>query len=547
MAAAFIRTPSHDESSASDLVASESDLDNEIFSAGFPCDALPESVREVVYEICLNDKLAAPLAVQSVMTAISIACQDLVMIDRGIGTITACSLFMLAVADSGARKTRADRSITPSIENFDLEQISKHNAEINDYTSWFEMQNTKLRALNAAYTTQVKRTYSASDEIAMEAKFAIEKIENEIQTLKQELFERNKPKLKKLLYSSISIKELERCLCLNWPSAGIVSSEAADILNKRSESDMARLDRLWDGQGIDVVGRNEKESFSVHDPRLTMSLMVQPAVFDRFVESKGDLARGIGFIPRTLISRPGTPYGQRKANGSISRKTEKIDNFNKQILEILNHNNSDICNRQKNRTVLYFSELAQKLWESDHNKKEIDTVDDGAYYHEREFVNRYSEHVARIAALFHFFENFKKLKNLKDIDSEEKNLAISEHTLKSAIEIAEWYLLEFGRVFNPEKTIEEVANHVLLSLKKKLASKYKRNLDELQTLSFPLLSVPEGELRAFCTKHNLRKNKKLYMDALDWLHDKGKIHRFNDVNEWTKRTTPKVQLVLRFG
>src|SRR5262245_53665452 len=51
----------------------------------FPWKVLPETIRGAVIEICSNDKVAVPIAVQAVMSAVSLACQDLIWIDRGIG------------------------------------------------------------------------------------------------------------------------------------------------------------------------------------------------------------------------------------------------------------------------------------------------------------------------------------------------------------------------------------------------------------------------------------------------------------------------------
>jgi len=85
----------------------------------FPLEMLPEMIRGAVIEICKNDKLAVPIAAQAVLSAVSLACQDLIMVDRGIGDISVCSLFMLTVTDTGARKSKADGVVTSSIEAYD--------------------------------------------------------------------------------------------------------------------------------------------------------------------------------------------------------------------------------------------------------------------------------------------------------------------------------------------------------------------------------------------------------------------------------------------
>ncbi|WP_420996552.1 YfjI family protein [Cupriavidus sp. 30B13] len=502
----------------------------------FPWQALPETIRGAVQEICENDKLAVPLAVQATLAAVSVVCQDLIMVDRGFGEVSVCSLFMMAVADSGARKTRADRAVTPTIEKNDRGRAIEYERAKTAYENEQKVRRMKERALERTYIGLTRKAYAAGDEKAEVARESLKEIEGLLEELRSQPLTCPEPHLRRSLYSSISMRELERSLCENWPSAGLVSSEAADILNARSESDMARLDRLWDGQGIDVVGRTARESFSVSDPRLTVSLMIQPTVFDRFIERKGDQAKGVGFIPRTLISRPETPYGQRQADSAAPRSRVWTDIFNRRVLDLLDHGFMDIGQRAQCRKVLYFSSAAQLLWETDHNEKEAQTVDNGRYVHEREFVNRYSEHVARLAALFHFFETYQLAG-----EDHSGRLEIPESTVKAAINVCEWYLSEFSRIFNPEKAIEEAAEYVLKKLRERVASKNGGELPD-ETLSNRYLELPENELRLFCSRYGLKTDTAKFKMVLDWLADKKYVSRHSISSATTGKSTATVRL-----
>lgn len=490
----------------------------------FPWKALPETIRGAVLEICCNDKVAVPLAVQAVLTAVSLACQDLVLVDRGIGgDPSVCSLFMLAVADSGARKTRADRAVTPAIAVYD--QVGKADYEKKKvaYQNELKLRQDKERALQRTFAALTRKTHCTSAEEAQEAMASLENVERLLNELRSRPFKNAMPLLRRALYSAISMRDLERSLCQNWPSAGLISSEAADILNARSESDMARLDRLWDGQRIDVVGRSARESFSVADPRLTMSLMIQPAVFDRFLARRGELAKGIGFMPRTLISRADTPYGDRMADSSAPRSTAWIERVNKRVADLLERGRTDLERRAQNRTVLSFAPAAQQSWESDQNKKEAQTVEGGQYVHEREFVNRYPEHVARLAALFHFFECVCTYAAELPITGESNRLEIPDHTVASAIQVCEWYLSEFSRIFNPNKVMKEVAGHVLQKLKDRLSAKNGGKVPNEYTIGYHNAQLEARELRNYCTRFGLRKDLALYDSALTWLQEQGTI------------------------
>ncbi|WP_124083893.1 YfjI family protein [Burkholderia gladioli] len=495
----------------------------------FPWQALPETIRAAVIEICLNDKVAVPIAVQAVMSAVSLACQDLIWIDRGIGEKSVCSLYMLAVTDTGARKSRADSTVTSAVEEYDREKRAEHLGLLEEarYSSKERQRNIvelekDARAWRRQIRTLTVRDPENNENVIRLAKAKLDEIEQElIELTRRESLHRD-PCLQRVLYSKIPIRQLEQSLAENWPSAGLFSDEAAGILNARGESDMSSLDKLWEGKAIDVVGRTARESFFIEDPRLTMSLMVQPIVFDRFLERKGELAKGIGFMSRVLLSRPDTPYGTRTVDTSVPRLTEWTELFNNRVRALLSHGHSDIALRSRGRKTLYFSQTAQQAWEKDFNEMERATADDGKLVYEREFVNRYGEHVARLAALFHFFERGKLDSASRTDDAAERE--IPEATVTSAIRVVEWYLDEFKRVFNPEVAMREMARYVLKRLKQMLDEKNGGQLREPlgMGLDHTNCRIPYHELRARCPRYGLKKTEK-FDQVVRWLEERGNV------------------------
>lgn len=506
--------------------------DFESESETFPWQMLPETIRGAVIEICKNDKVAVPIAVQAVLSAVSLACQDLIWVDRGIekNEKTVCSLYMLAVADSGSRKSRADTVVTSSIETYDRTKRSHfvEQKEAGDYEQKERLR--KRRELEKASGTLRRKshTLAISDkpkaaELAQIAREKLEDVEREIAELHKQDLAYHEPRLQRVLYSKIPIRQLEQNLAENWPSAGLFSDEAAGILNARGESDMSSLDKLWEGKAIDVVGRTARESFFVEDPRLTISLMVQPIVFDRFLESKGELAKGIGFMSRVLLCRPDTPYGKRQINSAEPKRTEWIELFNKRVLAILAHAHAhrDMVQRNENRKTLHFAPAAQQAWEKDFNEMEAAIAEGGVLVHEREFVNRYSEHVARIAALFHFFENDMLAGSGKHVESHSGDLVISESTVTSTMRIAEWYLDEFKKVFNPEVVMKEMATYVMKKFRRMLEDRNGGPL-EAPTGGHLNCRVPFHDLRSNCNRYGLRNTEKL-RTVLAWLVARGNV------------------------
>jgi len=495
----------------------------------FPWRVLPETIRGAVIEICRNDKVAVPIAAQAVLSAVSLACQDLIWIDRGIGEKSVCSLYMLAVTDTGARKSRADSIVTSAIEGYDRQKRAEYAAQIERESYLSKERRRTIAELDKdsrAWRRQIRtltiRGPKGDGSTVGIAKAELEEVERRLADLRRDESEHRAPRLQRVLYSKIPIPQLEHSLAENWPSAGLFSDEAAGILNARGESDMSSLDKLWEGKAIDVVGRTARESFFVEDPRLTISLMVQPIVFDGFLERKGELAKGIGFMSRVLLSRPDTPYGERTIDTSVPRLTDWTELFNSRVRALLSHGHSDIALRGQGRKTLYFSQTAQQAWERDFNEMERATADGGSLVYEREFVNRYAEHVARLAALFHFFEHGQLGDEIGNDEASERK--IPETTLIAAIRVVEWYLREFKRAFNPEVTMREMALYVLKRLKRMLDEKNGGQLLEPLGLGRDHANcrVSYHDLRANCSRYGLKETEK-FDRIVRWLASKGNI------------------------
>lgn len=519
----------------------------------YPWESLPQTIRGAVIQICKNDRLPVPIAAQAALSAVSLACQDLIWVDRGIGSDekSVCSLFLLTVADSGSRKSRADQIVVKPIEAYDsvkrkefadedaaaVSRLSELQRRIREY------EKIAGRLLGRSKTVESSGKENA-EELARKAEERLAEVEGELADLRMQVAEFRAPHLRRVLYSKISIRQLEQNLALNWPAAGLFSDEAAGILNSKGESDMSSLDRLWDGGAIDVVGRTSRETFHVSDPRLTLSLMVQPIVFERFLKRKGELATGIGLMARVLLSRPDTPYGKRKFQRAESRSTVWIDQFNKRVEELLSYSHADIDERRHSRTILHFEPDAQKHWVEIFDNVEKKMAEGGDLENEREFANRYGEHVARLSALFYFFE-CGEINNIKDmVNLESIRLAIPKSTVEAADRVIAWYLNEFKRVFNRDARMQEMGAYVLKKLKSMLEQKNGGFLTS-RSLVGDGCRVPLQTLRGNCSRFGLKDDITKFRTVADWLVTKGNIsihkaeRRIEGANAYNRKPGPE--------
>ncbi len=95
-----------------------------------------------------------------------------------------------------------------------------------------------------------------------------------------------------------------------------MSDEAGIIFDGYTLSELPFINKMWDGSVLSVDRKNEPEQM-IENARMTLSLMVQPGLFDRYMERKGSVARDSGFLARCLISKPATTQGKRFINGAV--------------------------------------------------------------------------------------------------------------------------------------------------------------------------------------------------------------------------------------
>ena len=144
--------------------------------------------------------------------------------------------------------------------------------------------------------------------------------------------QKQKATLIRLLYSDTTPAGFAYGLYKHSRSAGLIEDEAGRIFNSRLLDDLGLLNKVWDGRSLTVDRRSG--SFFVDDPRATVSWMVQPHIFGKYMESKGDEARGIGFLARCLVSYPVSTQGSRfELNKPM--ENEKIDAFRRRIRDLL--------------------------------------------------------------------------------------------------------------------------------------------------------------------------------------------------------------------
>jgi len=400
----------------------------------YPVDALPDCVRAAVLEVQAFIKAPVPLIASCALSAMSLAVQAHHDAKRAEKLEGPTSLFLLAIADSGERKSTCDRFFMQAIH--DHEKRKREEA-----APLVKQHDADLKAWEA------KRA-GAADAIRSEAKQgkATDKTERTLRDLEAEKPEA--PKVTRLLYGDVTPEELARSLARNWPSGGVVSAEAGVVFGSHGMSkdavmrNLALLNVLWDGARL-TIDRKTSESFTVEGARLTVALQIQEATLREFFKNAGVLARGSGFLARFLIAWPESTMGSREYTEAPA-SWPNLAAFNRRITEILNLEEPMTENGTLEPLPLSFLPDAKSAWIAFHNAIESELGEGGDLRDVRDVASKTADNAARLAVLFQVFE----------IGTGSVNAEMFER----AARITAWHLSESRRFFGELAVPVELAN-----------------------------------------------------------------------------------------
>jgi hypothetical protein len=248
------------------------------------------------------------MVASSALAVVSLAAQGLADVARDDRLYGPVSLNFPILAQSGERKTGADRALGAMLAEWERaradalrEPIKRNCAELEAWSSIKEGIKTALR-------DTVKKHPDRVTELSQQL----------------EAHELTKPAeiiAPRLRYEDVNPQSLAYSLAKGHPSAAIWSDEggmATGSLGMGKDSllgFMATLNRLWDGGSIHH-DRKQAESVHLEGRRLTVSIMVQPSVLQELSSRSSGLTRGSGFLARFLVAAPRLDYGHPHVPGA---------------------------------------------------------------------------------------------------------------------------------------------------------------------------------------------------------------------------------------
>ena len=390
----------------------------------YPLDALPDTIRAAVEEVAGFVKAPLPLVVSSALGAVSLACQAHIDIERARMLRGPVGLFLLAIGDSGERKTTCDNFFAAAIREYEAQQaelmkpeLLRHEADLAAWTA--ERDGLLLKIKEAG------KNRKPTDEL----RASLAQLQRE---------KPDAPRVPRLLLGDETPENLAWGLARQWPSSGVVSSEAGQILGAHGMGkdsimrNLALLNLLWDG-GTHSVGRRTSESFTVRGARLTVALQIQEPTLRGFFDKSGALARGTGFLSRFLVAWPESRQGYRPFTEAPT-DWPRLARFNRRMFEILNLPAPVGDDGALMPQMLTLAPEAKNAWVAYHAAIEGELRAGGELHDVRDVASKSADNAARLAALFHLFEH--GLSGAVGFDAMDRATAITA-----------WHLSESRRFF----------------------------------------------------------------------------------------------------
>jgi hypothetical protein len=409
-------------------------LVEQIAPQDYPIDSLPDAVRFAVQEVAGFVKAPIPLIATSALSALSLAIQAHTDVQRAEKLAGPCSLFMLAIAESGERKSSCDGYFTKPIRDYEAQAQDAAKPLIKAYESELEAWEAQRCGIKDAIKSLAKNnkpTTAQTQQLhALDASRPIP------------------PRVPKLIYSDATPEALCYSLAKNWPSGGVISSEAGSVFGghgMNAESvmrNLAALNQLWDGATLPVE-RRSSESFTVRGARLTMALQVQEATIRAFFANTKGLARGTGFLARFLVSWPESTQGTRHFTEAPAN-WPALATFNERLTAILNWPAPIDTDGALSPAMLTLAPDAKAAWVAFHDAIESELATGGELCEVRDVASKTADNAARLAALFHTFTG-----SIGPIDIK---------AMESAARVTLWHLHEARRFLGEMAMPAELAN-----------------------------------------------------------------------------------------
>ncbi len=396
-----------------------------------PIGAFPENIQLCITEIHHQTGAPAALIAVSLLGAMSTATQWRYDVRLLHGAVRPTSQIIVAIADSGDRKSTVDRLVFK--QHYTLEKQIEQLAAVRNQTSrtdlelWLALRKRLIKEI-----TKRELTYDNIDQYRTRLR----------------LHDSKKPATARaatLMLANATERAFIDAIEGDGQIVTLISDEGATLIHSPLFASSAVLNQAWDGNPKISVNRAKEDQVVARSPRVSVIMKIQPAVWSKVMAGKrGQAMRDNGFCARMLVALIDSNQGYRTPSpindyGGPSQFYERVDHLAQTHLA-----------RMKSLVpigleILELSPGAKYALSKKVAAMEPSLAVGGALCESRDFASKFAEHACRIAAALHAFTHT------------DPGLVISEDTIQRAIVITSWFGGEFEKVFGLEGPLSALA------------------------------------------------------------------------------------------
>ncbi|QDA57209.1 YfjI family protein [Thermomonas aquatica] len=387
----------------------------------YPMDAFPIVVREAGFELMRNVQAPDALIGMGLISAISLACQSVIDVKLPTGQVRPTSQNLLIVAESGERKSTVYSMLHKPFSEWDSTAQRALGAKMAQYQIELDVWQAKNKGIRRSISKLVSKGESTDE---MDWQLAAQTEAKPI-----------KPRLRYFLRQDMTAKAIMEALEGDGESIAITTDEGHVLFQSAAMSHLGLLNRLWDSPEVLPLDRAGREQIMAMNPRVSVSIMSQPAPLKAYMKKRGAVAKGSGHWARYLVGWPASKKGFRWVNTN-ELVWECLPKFHERIRELLELYRSMIESGHVKRESLEFSDDAKSRW-FDLAVQTEQMLRQGEYLSDiDDFASKLMEILGRLAAALQYFGG--------------EGGKITLDTLERAFTLVRWHLDEFKHLFSPQ-------------------------------------------------------------------------------------------------
>jgi hypothetical protein len=367
----------------------------------------------------------------SALSSASLACQGLVDVRRDAHLVGPVSLIVVVVAESGERKTSADKAMRGGLLDWQRTEREVRRPEVERQqtlvAAWKAEREGILQAIKTAKGGGKRRL----DQHALDA-LTYELVQLDARRPAE-------PLVPALFLEDTTPEALAMRLGQGWPSASIWSDEGGLVVGGHGMGEesvlryLALINRFWDGGTFDR-SRAGPNSLEVKNRRLSVSLMMQRVAYEQLLAAGGGAAQGTGTLARALVCSPPSTMGTRLYR-PMPASLPALTAWNARLREIISTPLPLDSEQGLQPHVLPLGAAAFEVWRAFHDDVERELCATGEFADVRDIAAKAAENAARLAAIFHVLEH-------------EPVGNIGAGRMKAGAQVALWHLREARRLMS---------------------------------------------------------------------------------------------------